>query len=37
VSFRKLGLVGLMEMVLFIAILVMGFWYAWKKGALEWD
>ncbi|TAJ09809.1 MAG: NADH-quinone oxidoreductase subunit A [Nitrospirae bacterium] len=37
VSFRKLGLVGLMEMVLFIAILVVGFWYAWKKGALEWD
>ncbi|MFM8551000.1 MAG: NADH-quinone oxidoreductase subunit A [Nitrospiraceae bacterium] len=37
VSFRKLGLVGLVEMVLFIAILVVGFWYAWKKGALEWD
>ena len=37
VSFRKLGLVGLLEMVLFIAILVVGFWYAWKKGALEWD
>jgi len=37
VSFRKLGLVGLMEMVLFIGILVVGFWYAWKKGALEWD
>ena len=37
VSFHKLGLVGLMEMVLFIAILVVGFWYAWKKGALEWD
>ena len=37
VSFHKPGLVGLMEMVLFIAILVVGFWYAWKKGALEWD
>lgn len=37
VVFRKLGLVGLLEMVLFIAILVVGFWYAWKKGALEWD
>ncbi|MDH5640689.1 MAG: NADH-quinone oxidoreductase subunit A [Nitrospira sp.] len=37
VAFRKLGLVGLVEMVLFIAILVVGFWYAWKKGALEWD
>ncbi len=37
VSFKKLGLVGLIEMVVFIAILVVGFWYAWKKGALEWD
>ena len=37
VAFQKLGLVGLVEMVLFIAILVVGFWYAWKKGALEWD
>ncbi|MBM4134560.1 MAG: NADH-quinone oxidoreductase subunit A [Nitrospira sp.] len=37
VSFRKLGLVGLVEMVLFLAILIVGFWYAWKKGALEWD
>jgi NADH-quinone oxidoreductase subunit A len=32
-----LGLVGLAEMVVFIAILIVGFWYAWKKGALEWD
>lgn len=37
VAFRKLGLVGLVEMALFIGILVVGFWYAWKKGALEWD
>jgi len=37
VAFNKLGLVGLIEMVVFIAILVVGFWYAWKKGALEWD
>jgi NADH-quinone oxidoreductase subunit A len=37
VAFKKLGLVGLVEMVVFIAILVVGFWYAWKKGALEWD
>ncbi len=37
VSFRELGLVGLVEMGLFIAILVVGFWYAWMKGALEWD
>ncbi len=37
VMYRKLGLVGLLEMALFIGILVVGFWYAWKKGALEWD
>lgn len=37
VVYQKLGLVGFIEMFLFIAILVVGFWYAWKKGALEWE
>ncbi len=37
VAFRDLGLVGLVEMGLFILILVVGYWYAWMKGALEWD
>ncbi len=37
VAFHKLGLLGLVEMAVFIAILVVGFWYAWKKGALEWE
>ena len=37
VVYRKLGLLGLVEMAVFIGILVVGFWYAWKKGALEWD
>ncbi len=37
VVFTKLGLLGLVEMAVFIAILVVGFWYAWKKGALEWE
>ncbi|MFO0706886.1 MAG: NADH-quinone oxidoreductase subunit A [Nitrospira sp.] len=37
VAFSKLGFLGLVEMAVFIAILVVGFWYAWKKGALEWD
>ena len=37
VVFHKLGLLGLIEMGVFIAILVVGFWYVWKKGALEWD
>ena len=37
VVFKKLGLLGLFEMGLFLAILIVGFWYAWKKGALDWD
>ena len=37
VSFRNLGLVGLIAMVLFIDVLFVGYWYAWGKGALEWD
>ena len=37
VVFRKLGLFGLVEMVIFIAILLVGYIYAWKKGALEWE
>jgi NADH-quinone oxidoreductase subunit A len=37
VAFNTLGLVGLVEMIVFISVLVVGFWYAWKKGALEWD
>jgi len=28
---------GLMEMLVFIAILLVGFIYVWKKGALQWD
>ena len=37
VAFKKLGLYGLIEMFLFVAILLVGFIYIWKKGALEWD
>lgn len=33
---EKLGVFGLIEMGLFLLILVVGFVYAWKKGALEW-
>lgn len=36
VVFRKLGLFAFVEMMLFIAILLVGFAYAWRKGALEW-
>jgi NADH-quinone oxidoreductase subunit A len=35
--FRQLGLFGLAEMVVFIIILLVGYVYAWKKGALEWE
>ncbi len=34
---REIGMFGFHSMVLFLAILVVGFVYEWKKGALEWD
>ena len=37
VVFRQLGLFGLAEMGVFILILMVGYIYAWKKGALEWE
>jgi NADH-quinone oxidoreductase subunit A len=37
VTFRQLGLYGLIEMVLFIVILFVGYLYLLKKRALEWD
>ncbi len=37
VMFRKLGLFGFIEMMVFILILVVGLIYAWKTGALEWQ
>jgi NADH-quinone oxidoreductase subunit A len=37
VVFRRLGVFGLIEMLIFIMILLVGYVYAWKKGALEWD
>ncbi|MGD8404107.1 MAG: NADH-quinone oxidoreductase subunit A [Anaerolineales bacterium] len=37
IVFRQLGLFGLIEMVVFIVILLVGYVYAWKKGALEWE
>jgi NADH-quinone oxidoreductase subunit A len=33
----QLSLFGLSEMLVFIAILLVGFVYVWKKGALQWD
>jgi len=37
VAFRQLGLYGLVEMVLFILILLVGYLYLLKKRALEWE
>jgi NADH-quinone oxidoreductase subunit A len=36
IAYNKLGLYALLEMVIFIAILLGGLLYAWRKGALEW-
>ncbi|APG06207.1 NADH dehydrogenase subunit A [Luteibacter sp. OK325] len=37
VVFDKIGAIALIEMALFLALLVVGFAYVWKKGALEWE
>ena len=37
VVFRQLGVFGLIEMLIFIGVLIIGLVYAWKKGALEWE
>lgn len=35
--FRELGPLGLIEMAIFVGMLLLGFIYVWKKGALEWE
>ena len=37
VALKQIGLFGLIAMGIFLLILVVGFVYEWKKGALEWD
>ncbi len=37
VSLRSLGTAALVEMFVFIAILLIGYVYAWKKGVFEWE
>jgi NADH-quinone oxidoreductase subunit A len=37
VAFRQLGLFGFIEMLVFIGILLVGYIWIWKKGALEWE
>jgi NADH-quinone oxidoreductase subunit A len=36
VAYRALGVAGLVEMVIFLGVLMVGFFYAWDNGALEW-
>ncbi len=37
VAFREVGIVGFWSMMVFLAVLTIGFAYEWKKGALEWE
>ena len=37
VSFRRLGLFGLIEMTVFIALVFVAYVYVWKKGGLDWS
>ena len=37
VVFKQIGMVALLEMATFLLLLLLGFVYCWKKGALEWE
>ena len=37
ISLTNIGLTGLIAMAIFLTVLVIGFIYEWRKGALEWD
>lgn len=37
VAFGELGAFGFWSMMVFLAVLTVGFIYEWRKGALEWD
>jgi NADH-quinone oxidoreductase subunit A len=37
VSFQHIGLFGFWSMMVFLAVLTVGFAYEWRKGALEWE
>jgi len=37
IVFDKIGIYAFIEMVLFIGILLVGYIYAWKKEAFQWD
>jgi NADH-quinone oxidoreductase subunit A len=37
VSLKEIGFTGFLSMMIFLGILVVGFVYEWKKGALDWE
>ena len=37
VALKEVGVAGFVAVVIFLAILVVGFVYEWKKGALDWE
>jgi NADH-quinone oxidoreductase subunit A len=37
VTFRQLGVFGFIEMLVFIGVLLVGYVWIWRRGALEWD
>ena len=37
IALKEIGTTGLIAMVIFLLVLVIGFIYEWNKGALEWD
>ena len=37
VSLKEIGFTGFVAMMIFLGILVVGFVYEWKKGALDWE
>ena len=37
VTLGKIGMLGFWSMIVFLAVLTIGFIYEWRKGALEWE
>jgi NADH-quinone oxidoreductase subunit A len=37
VIYRELRLFGFWEMLVYIGIVLVGFWYVWKKGVIDWS
>ena len=37
VVYKQLGMFGFFEMLIFVALVLVGFFYVWKKGALDWS